>query len=109
MRAFARGFLKNYSARQTGTRQAAQARVASFLFVLPACHSLFLSHHDDDDVRSPDYEVAMEQQVGIINLFANEFLELVDQDHIDWVVEEVTTLILVGCQYLLNGQSLVHS
>ena len=41
---------------------------------------------DDDDAWSPDYELSVEQQVGIINLFADEYLKLVDQDHIDWVV-----------------------
>jgi len=33
-------------------------------------------------VRSPDCELSMEQQqAGIINLFADEYLALVDQDH----------------------------
>ncbi len=33
-------------------------------------------------VWSPDYELSMEQQqAGIINLFADEYLALVDQDH----------------------------
>ena len=38
-----------------------------------------LDDDGDDDVWSP--ELSVEQQVGIINLFADEYFELVDQDH----------------------------